>query len=45
VFAFLNVPLQNGLQFIAEYQNKKTFRGAQPDRTDNVFQIRLIFIQ
>lgn len=45
VVAFVNVPLQNGLQFIAEYQHKTTLRGVNPDRNDNIFQIRLIFIQ
>ncbi len=45
VFGFINMPLQNGLQFIAEYQNKKTLRGLQPNRTDNIFQVRVIFIQ
>lgn len=45
LFAFVNMPMQNGLQFIAEYQNKNTKRGALPERTDNIFQIRLIFIQ
>jgi hypothetical protein len=44
VFAFLNFALQNGLQFIAEYQNKNTQRGANPDRNENIFQIRFIFI-
>lgn len=44
VVGFVNVPLQNGVQFIAEYQNKKTLRGTSPDRTDNIFQVRLIFI-
>lgn len=44
-FAFVNVALQNGLQFIAEYQNKNTKRGINPDRKDNIFQLRFIFIQ
>ncbi len=45
IFAFVNMPFQNGLQFIAEYQNKNTKRGLNPDRSDNIFQIRFIFIQ
>jgi hypothetical protein len=45
IFAFVNIPLQNGLQFIAEYQNKNTKQGTGPERTDNIFQIRFIFIQ
>lgn len=44
IVAFASVPLQNGAQFIAEYQNKRTARGANPDRKDNIFQVRLIFI-
>lgn len=43
--AFMNVPLQNGLQFIAEYQHKNTRRGALPDKLDDAFQIRFIFIK
>jgi hypothetical protein len=45
VFGFLSLPFQNGLQFIAEYQHKNTKRGASPDRNDNIFQVRFIFIQ
>jgi hypothetical protein len=45
IFAFVNIPFQNGLQFIAEYQHKNTQRGINPDRTDDIFQIRFIFIQ
>jgi hypothetical protein len=45
VFGYVNVPLQNGLQFIAEYQNKNTKRGVNPERKDNIFQLRFIFIQ
>ena len=45
IFGFVNVPLQNGLQLIAEYQNKNTKRGLNPERKDNIFQVRLIFIQ
>lgn len=43
--AFVNVPIQNGLQFIAEYQHKNTERGLLPDKVDNAFQIRFIFIK
>jgi len=45
VFGFVNIPFQNGLQFIAEYQHKNTKRGINPDRSDNIFQVRFIFIQ
>lgn len=44
IVGFVNVPLQNGFQLIGEYQNKRTLRGANPKRTDNVFQVRLIVI-
>jgi hypothetical protein len=43
--AFVNIPLQNGFQLIGEYQHRNTRRGAQPDRNDDAFQLRLIFIQ
>ncbi len=45
VVAFVNMPFQNGLQLIAEYQNKNTKRGSSADRGDNIFQVRFIFIQ
>jgi hypothetical protein len=41
---FINIPLQNGLQFISEYRHRETRRGQNPGRKDNAFQIRLIFI-
>lgn len=44
IVGFVNVPLQNGFQLIGEYQNKRTLRGVNPDRKDNIFQIRLIYI-
>ncbi len=44
VTAFVNVPLQNGVQAIAEYQHKNIKRGILPDRKDDAFQIRFIFI-
>lgn len=44
ITAFVNIPLNNGLQFITEYQHKNTKRGTAPDRTDDAFQIRFIFI-
>ena len=44
IIGFVNVPLQNGFQLIGEYQNKRTLRGSNPERTDNLFQVRLIFI-
>jgi hypothetical protein len=40
----VNVPFENGLQAIAQYQYKETDRGTQPKRIDNAFQIRAIWI-
>lgn len=45
ITTFVNVPLQNGFQFIAEYQHKNTKRGLLPEKTDDAFQLRLIFIK
>jgi hypothetical protein len=43
---YVNVPLQNGLQFIAEYRHRNFKRGVgQADRNDDAFQIRFIFIK
>ncbi len=42
---FVNIPLQNGLQFIAEYQHQNTKRGLSPDKIGDAFQIRFIFIK
>lgn len=45
ITAFVNSPLQNGLQFIAELKNKKTEHGpGNPDQTDNSLNIRAIYI-
>jgi hypothetical protein len=49
VSLFANVPLNNGLQFIAEYQNKTTEQGKNSsgttlNQTDNSVQVRMIFI-
>jgi hypothetical protein len=44
ITAFINAPLNNGVQFIAEYQNKSVKQGSLPDINMNNFQIRLIVI-
>ncbi len=44
ITAFLNAPLNNGVQFIAEYQNRSIKQGSIPDKTANAFQLRLIVI-
>ena len=46
---FANAPLNNGLQFIGEYQNKivekgKNSTGATLSQVDNAVQVRMIFI-
>jgi hypothetical protein len=40
----VNKPLENGLQWLAQYQHRKTEQVAKSDRTDNTFQIRFIWI-
>jgi hypothetical protein len=45
ITGFLNVPLQNGFQFIAEYQHKDTKRGLLPEKKDDAFQVRFVFIK
>lgn len=44
VTAFANYYLDDGLQFIGEYQNKSTKKGTVGTQKDNAFQIRMIFI-
>jgi len=44
ISAFVNVPLNNGVQFIAEYKYAKTERGTNPDEKDNSVNIRSIYI-
>lgn len=46
IVPYVNVPLQNGLQFIAEYRHRDFQQGVgNPSRNDNAFQIRFIFIK
>lgn len=46
IVPYVNIPLQNGLQFIAEYRHRNFRRGVgNPDRNDDAFQIRFIFIK
>jgi hypothetical protein len=42
---YVNIPLQNGLQFIAEYQHRDFQLNATNHRQNDTFQIRLIFIK
>jgi hypothetical protein len=42
---YVNVPLQNGIQFIAEYQHRDFQLNASNHRQNDTFQVRLIFIQ
>lgn len=41
---YVNIPLQNGLQFIAEYQHRDFQLNATHHRQNDTFQLRLIFI-
>ncbi len=43
--AFANLPLNDGLQFIVEYQHKQQKRGTMEDLKDDNFQLRLIWLQ
>ncbi len=40
----VNKPLNNGLQWIAQYQHRSTEQISKSDRTDNTFQVRFIWI-
>jgi hypothetical protein len=42
---YVNIPLQNGLQFIAEYQHRDFQLNATHHRQNDTFQIRFIFIK
>jgi len=44
VSTFVNVPLNNGIQFLAEYKYSKTEMGANLDEKDNSINIRSIYI-
>lgn len=45
VTPYVSVPLQNGLQFIAEYSHRNFQLDASHNRQNDTFQVRLIFIQ
>jgi len=45
VTPYINVPLQNGLQIIAEYQHRDFQLDATNHRQNDTFQVRVIFIQ
>ena len=42
---YVNIPLQNGLQFIAEYQHRDFEVNAANHRQNDTFQFRVIFIK
>ena len=44
VTGFANYSLDNGLQFIGEYQYKNSKKGASGSQKDNALQLRMIFI-
>ena len=41
---YVNIPFNNGLQFIAEYQHRNFQLDATNDRQNDTFQVRIIFI-
>jgi hypothetical protein len=45
VTPYVNIPLNNGLQVIAEYGRRNFQMYASHDRRNDTFQVRLIFIQ
>jgi hypothetical protein len=42
---YVNIPMQNGFQFIAEYQHRDFQLNATNNRQNDTFQIRFIFIK
>jgi len=42
---YVNIPLNNGFQIIAEYQHRNFELDATHDRQNDTFQVRVIFIQ
>ena len=42
---YVNIPMQNGLQFIAEYQHRDFQLNAVDHRQNDTFQVRFIFIK
>jgi hypothetical protein len=45
VTPYVNIPLQNGFQIIAEYQHRDFQLDATNNRQNDTFQVRVIFIQ
>ena len=45
VTPYINIPLQNGFQIIAEYQHRDFQLDASHNRQNDTFQVRVIFIQ
>jgi hypothetical protein len=45
VTPYINIPLQNGFQIIAEYQHRDFQLDATHNRQNDTFQVRVIFIQ
>jgi hypothetical protein len=44
ITGFVNVPLNNGLQLIAEVRSQKNEKGANPSQTTNSLNVRFIYI-
>jgi hypothetical protein len=45
VTPYVNIPLNNGFQLIAEYQHRDFQLDASHHRQNDTFQVRIIFIQ
>jgi hypothetical protein len=45
IMPYVNIPLNNGIQFIAEYQHRDFQLDATHHRQNDTFQVRFIFIQ
>jgi hypothetical protein len=45
ITAYVNAWIFSQVRVVAEYQNRKTLRGAAPTQTDDVFQTRFIYIK
>ena len=44
VTTYLNLWVRNQFRFVAEYQRKVRRQASAPNKKDNAFQLRLIFI-
>src|SRR5262249_51392894 len=45
ITTYINLWVKSQFRFVAEYQRKNLKRGLEPDKNDNAFQLRLIYIK